>query len=324
VLCAKRTRIAGSTNNGWYTFAELTPTYDIEESMRVTTRHKNTFTGVPARPMTQFGHDRRGDDGMHITDLSEKDEGLYFVCLEDWSDEMKEAMDHKERWYGRMKEKGLRVKLAADDNGVVGGMIQYIPIELSHAHGEGLYFINCIWVHGYKEGRGDFRKRGMGKALLKAAEDDARDLGAKGMAAWGVGLPVWMRASWFKKQGYEKVDKNSMAVLLWKPFNQDAKPPYWVKQKKKPQPTPGKVSVTSFMNGWCPAQNLIYERAKRAAAEMGDKVVFNGIDTSDKSTFLEWGISDGLFIDDKAVRTGPPPSYEKLRKLIAKRVRRLK
>jgi hypothetical protein len=57
---------------------------------------------------------------------------------------------------------------------------------------------------------------------------------------------------------------------------------------------------------------------------MGDRVVFNGIDTSDKSTFLEWGISDGLFIDDKAVRTGPPPSYEKLRKLIAKRVRRLK
>jgi hypothetical protein len=40
--------------------------------------------------------------------------------------------------------------------------------------------------------------------------------------------------------------------------------------------------------------------------------------------FLEWGRSDGLFIDGKEVRTGPPPSYEKIRKLIAKRVRKLR
>jgi GNAT superfamily N-acetyltransferase len=263
-------------------------------------------------------------DTVRITDLSEKDEEVYFVCLEEWSGEMKDAGDHKERWYRRMKDKGLRVKLAVDDNGVIGGMIQYVPIELSQAHGEGLYFINCIWVHGYKQGRGDYRKRGMGNALLKAAEDDARNLGAKGIVAWGVSLPVWMRASWFKKHGYRKVDKNSVAVLLWKPFTHEAEPPRWVKQKKMPQTAPGKVTVTAFINGWCPAQNMVYERARRAAADLGDKVVFNGIDTSDRSAFLEWGVSDGLFIDDKAVRTGPPPSYEKLQKLIAKRIRRLK
>ena len=38
-------------------------------------------------------------------------------------------------------------------------------------------------------------KRGMGKALLAAAEEDARALGTKGMAAWGVWLPSWMKAS---------------------------------------------------------------------------------------------------------------------------------
>ena len=260
---------------------------------------------------------------MQIRDMTEGEESLYFVCLEDWSEEMKEAGDHKERWYAKMKDKGLRVKMAVDDDGVVGGMIQYIPIEASHAHGEGLYFVNCVWVHGYKEGRGDFRKRGMGKALLKAAEQDARDLGAKGMAAWGVSLPVWMRASWFKKQGYEKADKNSVAVLLWKPFTPEAERPSWTRQRKRPQAVPAKVTVTAFMNGWCPAQNIVYERARRAASALGDRVVFNGIDTSDRDTFLEWGISDGLFIDGKAVRTGPPPSYEKVHKLIAKRVRRL-
>jgi len=45
--------------------------------------------------------------------------------------------------------------------------------------------------------------RGIGSALLEAAENDARELGAKGMAAWGLWLPFWMKASWFKKHGYK-------------------------------------------------------------------------------------------------------------------------
>jgi len=35
------------------------------------------------------------------------------------------------------------------------------------------------------------------------------------------------------------------------------------------------------------------------------------------------GMRDALFIDGKQVRTGPPPSYEKIRKIIANRVKKL-
>ncbi len=262
---------------------------------------------------------------MKIIDLPDEYKQLYFVCLEDWSEEMKEAGDHKEVWYNKMKDKGLRVKLALDDNGEVGGMIQYIPIEHSFAAGNDLYFINCIWVHGHKQGRGNFQKKGMGTALLQAAEDDVKAMGAKGIVAWGIPLPFWMKASWFRKQGYRKVDKQGFLgqVLLWKPFTHDAIPPKWIRQKKKPETTPDKVTATAFLNGWCPAQNMVFKRAKRAAAEFGDKVVFQQIDTFDRNNFLEWGISDAMFIDDKQVRTGPPPSYEKIKKMIAKRVRKL-
>ncbi len=262
---------------------------------------------------------------MKIADLSDEYEQLYFVCLEDWSEEIKEAGEHKQVWYNKMKDKGLRVKLALDDSEEVGGMIQYVPIEQSFAEGKDLYFINCIWVHGHKEGRGNFQKKGMGQALLQAAENDAKNRGAKGIAAWGIPLPFWMRASWFKKQGYIKADKEGLLgqVLLWKPFTHDALPPKWIKQKKKPGTAPGKVAVTAFLNGWCPAQNLVFERAKRASSEFGDKVVFRKIDTFDRENFLEWGITDALFIDNKQVRTGPPPSYEKIKKMIAKRVRKL-
>src|SRR3990172_10436999 len=166
---------------------------------------------------------------MEIIDLPEQHEKLYFVCLEDWSDEIKEAGDHKAAWYAKMKDKGLRVKLALDDRGEVGGMIQYIPIEQSFAEGKDLYFINCIWVHGHKQGRGSFQKRGMGKALLQAAEDDVKTKGAKGITAWGIPLPFWMKASWFRKMGYAPVDKMGFLgqVLLWKPFAGDAAPPKW-------------------------------------------------------------------------------------------------
>ena len=260
---------------------------------------------------------------MEIIDLTDEHTPLYLLCLEDWSDEIKEAGTCKERWYGRMKDKGFRVKLALDDAGEVGGMIQYGPIEHSFADGNGLYFTYCIWVHGYKEGRGNFQKKGMGKALIKAAEDDARGRGAQGMAAWGMLFPFWMKASWFKKQGYSKADRMGISVLLWKPFTDTAEPPRWIRQKKKPETVPGKVTVTAFVNGWCQAQNMVYERAKRAALEFGDEVVFREIDTSDRDVFMEWGISYALFIDEKEVRTGPPPSYEKIFKLISKRVNKL-
>lgn len=261
---------------------------------------------------------------MKVIDLPKELQGSYFCCLEDWSDEMKEAGDLKEKWYENYIKKGLRVKIALDDKGVQAGMIQYLPIEESFADGKDLYFILCIWVHGYDEGQGNFQDKGYGMALLKAAEEDAKERGAKGMAAWGLSIPAFMRASWFKKHGYVKADKNSVQVLLWKPFLENATPPRWVRQKKKPKTVVGKVKVTSFHNGWCPGQNLVHERAKKAVLEFGDKILFEAIDTSKREAFIEWGITDALYIDNKNVRTGPPPSLEKIKKKIEKKVKKIK
>jgi len=260
---------------------------------------------------------------MKIIDLAPEHEDEYCLCLEEWSSEIREAGSHKREWLERHRERGLRVKLAVDEKGTVGGMIQYLPIEQSPAAGQDMYFILCIWVHGYKQGRGVFRKQGMGTALLQAAEDDARELGAKGMAAWGVVLPFWMRASWFKKHGYKKADKLGMMALMWKPFSAEAQAPRWIRPKKKPQAEPGKVVVTGLLNGWCPAMSLVHERARHAAAELGGPVEFREVLTDDRAVFQEWGISDALFIDGKEVRNGPPPTYEKIKKKIARRVKKL-
>lgn len=47
---------------------------------------------------------------------------------------------------------------------------------------------------------------------VKLALDDSGNVG--GMAAWGMAIPVFMRASWFRKHGYKKADKIGMQVLL--------------------------------------------------------------------------------------------------------------
>jgi hypothetical protein len=146
-------------------------------------------------------------------------------------------------------------------------MIQHLPIEQSHVDGQGLHFIPCVWVHGHAQGRGNFQGHGMGHALLEAAEADARARGASGMAAWGLWLPFWMKASWFKRHGYRAADRVGLAVLLYKPFTPEARPPRWLRARKPlPAGPPGKVSVVVFSSGWCTALNLAVERVKRAAA----------------------------------------------------------
>jgi GNAT superfamily N-acetyltransferase len=261
---------------------------------------------------------------MKVIDISPEHEKIYFCCLEDWSDEMKEAGDHKQRWYERMKDRGVRVKLAQLEDGGIAGMIQYMPVEHSMFEGVNLHAVLCIWVHGYKQGVGNHQKKGIGTALLRAAEADSRALGSNGLVVWGLAIPAFMRASWFRRKGYKVADRKGIIRLLWKPFNEQAVPPRLIRAKKKPEKGKDRVRITMIRNGWCPAMNLAYERVLRASREFGDKVSIDQYDTVDPAVFEEWGISDGLFIDGREVRTGPPPSYARIRKKIERRTRRVK
>ncbi|NOY05387.1 MAG: hypothetical protein GXO82_01945, partial [Chlorobi bacterium] len=46
---------------------------------------------------------------MDIIDLTEEHHDTYYVCLEDWSEEMEDAGNRKREWYQRMKDRGLGV-----------------------------------------------------------------------------------------------------------------------------------------------------------------------------------------------------------------------
>ena len=157
-----------------------------------------------------------------IVDVNSENSGQYCVCFEEWSDEMKEAGPHKSCWYEKMKERGLGVKMVKDEDGSLCGMIQYVPAEYAPLTGTDYYYIYCTWVHGHKKGLGNRQGRGMGTALLEAAERDIKSRGAKGVAAWGLSIPIWMKASWYRKHGYEIINKEGIKCLLWKSFSDDA------------------------------------------------------------------------------------------------------
>jgi len=257
-----------------------------------------------------------------VVDLDPAREPLYFACLEDWPGaEIQAAGEHKARWYRRMREHGLIVKLALDEAGRAVGMIQCLPIEHSPALGRELYLVLCVWVLPRHPGGPSFQGRGMGSALLAEAEAEARARGAHGMAAWGLALPIWMKASWFRRHGYRKAERQGLAVLVWKPFTPEAEPPRWPPPTGRvPEPSPGKVVVTGCLSGWCPAQCLAFERARRAAEPHGDRVEVRLVDTADRDTLLSWGRSEALFVDGRLVNTGPPPSQARLERLLRRRV----
>lgn len=249
---------------------------------------------------------------MRIVELDDANERTWLVCLKDWADEP-QGLSHRAEWHRRLKNRGLRVELAVMDDGVVGGMIQYLPIEYSMATGQGLYFIQCTWVHGYSEGPGNLQRRGMGKALLASAEKHAKELGAKGIAAWGNTFPGWMPVAWLLGKGYVEADRNGPRVLVWKSFASDAVPPRWRTRREVPAHMPGEVTVTVFFSPWCMDACDFYEAVLATVAEMAGKVRLKLIDTSRPETLDEWGISNAVFVNDREITGG----IEELRKVIA-------
>ncbi len=255
-----------------------------------------------------------------ITDLEPRYFEDWLHCFEPWSAEMTDGRDRKAAWYDRMKDRGLFVKLAIDDDGKAVGMIQVVPIEESFARGANLAFVECVWVHGHRRGVGKRQGRGLGTALVEAAEAEAHKRGALGIAAWGVVGPVWMRASWWRHNGYVTSDRDQGGILLWKPFEGAAEPPFW------PEPmaprTAARPRVTCLSNGWCTAMNAVCARAERVARSMSDVVDYREIDTQDREEFARWGRSDAVFVDGRQIQIGPPPSERKIRKVIRQAAKR--
>ncbi|MDA3850384.1 MAG: GNAT family N-acetyltransferase [Spirochaetaceae bacterium] len=124
---------------------------------------------------------------FEIVDLSEQNFEDFCCCLTPEDETIHQAGDKKAQWLKKRKDNDFGAKIARLADGSNIGMIQYLPIEESTAQGENLYFVQCIWIPPKKRNQaGQQRKKGVGKTLLKAAEEDVRQRGAAGLVVWGT------------------------------------------------------------------------------------------------------------------------------------------
>jgi len=114
-----------------------------------------------------------------------------------------------------------------------------------------------------------------------------------------------------------------MMRLLYKAFTPDSIPPRW----RKPAPQPdthdsGPVPMKILSNGWCPAMNMVMQRARMIASEFGGAVEVEEISTADPAVMAELGESDMLYIDNTPVSPAPPVSSTRLRRLLGRAIKR--
>ena len=259
-----------------------------------------------------------------ITGIEAGDTSAFCSCLT--PGDLAEDAGIKRKWLEGRNPDNFGAKIAKAEDGKPVGMIQYVPIGESAAMGDKLWFVYCIWIPPRKRNQGrQMRGKGIGKALLEAAENDVRAKGAEGLAVWGTPLPFFMRSSWFRKQGYEPCDKIGIQQLLWKRFTEQAKAPQW-RRNPAPVPTQGsgniKADIVVFSQGICPAMNMTRNRFERAAEVFAPDASFRIIDVSNGDQIREWGRTDAFYLNNKEFPAGPPPSYKKIEKAIKKEIKR--
>lgn len=237
---------------------------------------------------------------MRLVDVTAETQNIFFRCLQEEQSVDPRLLEIRRRWYKKNKEKGLRTKLLLLDNGQVGGMCQYIPIEHSHLMGEDLLAILCFWVHGYEHGVGIQQGKGYGKFILDSIEKDAHISGAKGVAAWGMDWKInWMPASFFDHMGYPRVDEEEKVIVFWNPFCPGAKPPMLLRLDNPPPQGADKLNVTVAVNGWClGCYKLLY--AREAVEGLDDIVEYIEVETPEQAKILHLGNVGGIFLDGEA------------------------
>lgn len=131
----------------------------------------------------------------------------------------------KMKWYCKQFEKGLRMKIVVNNEGVTAGMIEYVPGEFCWRtiHAEGYTVIHCLQV-----ARNQTRK-GFGRILLNECIKDSKS--ANGIAIVTSSKPWVNDKQFFLKNSFTKIS---------------AAPPYYELLVRQFQDEP----LPYFNNGW--------------------------------------------------------------------------
>ncbi|UCC16666.1 MAG: hypothetical protein JSU58_09930 [Dehalococcoidales bacterium] len=244
-----------------------------------------------------------------VRDMLADDEEFVGTCSH--VGETKERTDSCWRripWLHEQYRYGLRVKVALIDGKSVG-FLYVMPIEIAPSGpvGRDLMVVQCLAGTGPAG-------QGTGRALMEAAEEEARRQERKGIVVIAYYSDYWfMPAYFFEKCGYSRVGEIaevtdvgekiylSNKAMLWKVFDDSAEPPRLRKQKYVFNPVAGKVAVDLFTTRSCLTCDVEAQRVREVADEFGDLVVLREYSADNPKIRDEYGMPRGIFINGKAV-----------------------
>jgi len=246
-------------------------------------------------------------------DMGPADEQFVGTCSHvNESDEIDATARRRLDWLGRMREKGLRVKVASI-NGTRVGFVYVMPIEISPwgPLGRELMVIPCLYVLP------DMQHQGVGRALISEAEEEARWQSRKGICTIGYVHDFWfMPAAFFEKLGFKEVSRKGTAAIMWKTYELDAEPPSFLLPNYVYRPEYRKVVVDLFWHSFCGTSNTEAQRVREVVEEFGDQVVLHEYSADRRETFYTNQIPRGIFINGKEIGWGYEAPKDGIREAI--------
>ena len=217
-------------------------------------------------------------------------------------------------WLRNMHEKGSRVKIASIDDERVG-FLHIMPIEICPwgPIGQDLMVIPCLTVMGKANGRG------IGRALINSAEEEAKHQGRKGIIIIGYYHNHWfIPAPFFEKYGFSMIERKGTIAILGKFFEESVEFPQLLKPNFRFKPIPGKVVVDLFWNTFCQTSDIEAQRVREVAIEFGELVVVHEYCADERSILSRYQIPRGIFINGKEIWWGYEAPKEGIREAISK------
>ncbi len=248
-----------------------------------------------------------------VREMAPEDEYFVSTCSHvNESEEIDQCGQRRLEWMRSMRGQGLRVFTAHSQRKKIG-FVYVMPIEVSSwgPVGHDLAVVPCVTVVG------DARGHGAGRALMEAAEEEARRQGRKGIVTTGWHHDFWfMPATFFEKIGYSQACRRDNEALLWKRFEPLTQPPQFLERSYQFVPMPGKVVIDLFYNTFCETSDIEAQRVREVAADFGDAVVLHEFPAEDREVLLRYQLPRGIFINGKEIGWG----YEAPKEEIAEAV----
>jgi len=242
------------------------------------------------------------------------------VCLDPsippkWRKAMEPRMEKRKDWLKSMMDNGLHVLVALEKPELVidslgakdakfkgmavrdefpKGLLEFVPIEFAPepVKGEKSLFLDCLWVVP------PFWQSGVAKALMERFIEKAKSFGGASVLAYEgdkwFGFFPYMPVSFFRKFGFEEVDRDESRVLLHLNSGAGEKPSL-VHPKKRIIKKGDRILVDVFFNSQCPWSGWMVDKIKRNIRKY-DAVV-NSINTDDRKVIEEYGMSRGVCVN---------------------------